>query len=660
MTVLATHRITHKHDQQERNKMKKSIFLALMACSALLAGCVSVPLTSASLDSDAKKFQPEAGKSSMYINRKNAIFGGGVMVQSVVDGRMVGSLAPGTYQLISVAPGEHIVTTSGQFYGVKQTRVNTEQGKNYFFDISVGIGWITPNINIKRTEEEEGRKCVTASKRAETSTCSAPSHNPLPARVEGASLVNELSQKLDALGSFQAEYRAVSGDTPAKDITVLFNNDRQYGLIKAAAIGTKEPDVYFVFDFSQLNDKSGSMKMLIASGKEGKRCEISMNDLMNHLDNPLGVLSFMAMQIQSEAVTNTGMTSLQGAGPNLSLGLDSNNIVMGAGFSCESTNLMVSWLDPNTILNAIDIVETPESVQFSYPDNHVVLVDRKTGLLLRDSMPHPAKTGLGEIVLQSYSAHQNPVPYASIIPGFDKIKFEELPQKLLYAQMFDSYFSAFGSQLAAMGNFDEMLRTNSVKIANAARNAARRMAREDAKAKADKKSAVKFRDKALVPAYKSYLQNPPVDVKDLSFSNLLDMAMAMAETNSSILVPPDALALIERTKSDSQNIISRLPGDARAPLIKLSDAIMPAMIEGLMLEYFRANIEEIRALGIPEFNAEQAAAYGKRGSMEQKNGNLAGAMADFGKALELKPGNAAIEKKLREVKAQMNEEASPP
>jgi len=210
-----------------------------------------------------------------------------------------------------------------------------------------------------------------------------------------------------------------------------------------------------------------------------------------------------------------------------------------------------------------------------------------------------------------------------------------------------------------MDHFDEMLQTNSAKIVNAARETARQMVREDAKARVDKKSAVEFRNKVLIPAYKSYLQNPPVDIKDLSFSNLLDMTIVLAETNSSILVPSEGLALIEKTKKDSRNIINKLPIDAQEPLIKLYDVITPALIEGTMSEDFIANIEEIKILGIPEFNSDEGDAYGKRGPREQKNGDLVGAIADFEKALELKPGDVAIKKEILKVKAQMNKAAVP-
>lgn len=153
--------------------MKKLLLLAFIGCSALLVGCRSVPMTSDSLDSGAKKFQPEPGKASIYINRKNAILGCAVNVQSVMDGRVVGWLTPGTYQLISVTPGDHTITLSGQSYDDNLKKLKVEKGKNYFFDVSVNLeflGLSKDDFNLKQIGGEEGQKCVTASKRAEIST----------------------------------------------------------------------------------------------------------------------------------------------------------------------------------------------------------------------------------------------------------------------------------------------------------------------------------------------------------------------------------------------------------------------------------------------------------------------------------------------------------
>lgn len=149
--------------------MKKLIFPALAVCGALLAGCASVPMTSATLDSEGKKFSPEAGKASIYINRGGGL-GTAVTVQTLLDGRMVGALAPDTYQLLSVAPGDHVISTGAGAETVEMQKVTAEAGTNYFFKVSLSMGWAAPRVHLKPMTEEEGRKAVASSKRAEAVT----------------------------------------------------------------------------------------------------------------------------------------------------------------------------------------------------------------------------------------------------------------------------------------------------------------------------------------------------------------------------------------------------------------------------------------------------------------------------------------------------------
>ena len=63
-------------------------------------------------DADAKKFQPEPGKASIYMSRGMGI-GVAVVVQTQLDGRVIGEAGPGTYELVSVAPGHHTVAVAG-------------------------------------------------------------------------------------------------------------------------------------------------------------------------------------------------------------------------------------------------------------------------------------------------------------------------------------------------------------------------------------------------------------------------------------------------------------------------------------------------------------------------------------------------------------------
>jgi len=145
-----------------------AVFAAVCISSMLLGGCASVPMTSDSLDVAGKKFIPDPEKASIYVYRG---FGPGFagLFQTTLDGRIVGSLAPNTYQLLSVLPGQHTVAVSS-LANVQQQKVVAEAAKSYYFEVTVRMGWVTGSTHLRPVTEEEGRRGVIAAKRAETTS----------------------------------------------------------------------------------------------------------------------------------------------------------------------------------------------------------------------------------------------------------------------------------------------------------------------------------------------------------------------------------------------------------------------------------------------------------------------------------------------------------
>jgi hypothetical protein len=475
------------------------------------------------------------------------------------------------------------------------------------------------------------------------STCWAKSEEiPLNA-TNWQALADKLTQKLDALGSFQAEYRVIGPHKLHANITVLFNNYQKYCL---TTFGKDKPDFYFVTDFSQANDASGNVEMLLISGKKGKTTKMSPKYLMTHLDNPVGVFSSILKAFGPEIKVTRINGDFSASGPTLSLSLSSDSITIAGGYSSQSTNLMLSWLDPDMISNAVDVAENADSIQFSYPGNHIISVDRKTGFLLKDAFPPDIR----EITLENYSALQNPGPYSALIPRFDKIKFKALPAKEIRDNMYNAFFTFYGRQFAAMGNFDQILQTNSARIADCARETGRRMLDENATAIGYEKLVVKLR-KEEISEYKDFLRRPPMDVIDLSYTNFLDRTITLFQTNSSEIEVPAHVRFLGQ--EDAKLLIEKFPKDAQAPLFKLYDIFLPPLAQGAASELVVVGCTDAKKMGEPpDLVPAKANAYYQRGCIKQKKGDLPGAKYDFEKALELKPGDPAIKQKLLEVSVQ--------
>lgn len=177
--------------------MKELVLLAGVVCSALLAGCASAPMTSASLDKEGKKFTSEPGRANIYVARPGKFVGGALNVETSLDGRSVGPLAPGTYQLLSVAPGRHAVSTV-----IADTRafghLTAEADKNYFFKISLSMDFLEPRHDLGLITEEEGRAVIMRLKRAESTYHVIPTPMPgsIPADLQPTATETRLQKRI--------------------------------------------------------------------------------------------------------------------------------------------------------------------------------------------------------------------------------------------------------------------------------------------------------------------------------------------------------------------------------------------------------------------------------------------------------------------------------
>lgn len=479
--------------------------------------------------------------------------------------------------------------------------------------------------------------------------------NDVKSAPEGQSRADELLQRLQSLGSFQAEYYFATNGKPVGNITTIFDRQYHYLAIKLSDVAGKDPDVFTLVDISKMDSTNGGLEIAIIQGKRGQKCLIPIQKMIETPDNPIGILCLIGKYFGAAENSETNLPTLDQVAPNLSLGIDDDSINISAGFSTLSTNLTVSWLDRGLISNAVNVIEGDETVQFVYPSNHVIVVDKTTGLLSSDTVGDiESKRGsVREIVFKRDFTPVNQ-PYSALIPNFHKVKFKELPTKNILGQLYFSYFASMGQQMASDTNFTLTLQSNSVKLAKAARDAARQMTHEKARAAVTKKKNLKALDKILIPAYKEYLANPPIDIRDLSFTNLLDLALA-AMSDDSKLLPPDLLESVNKARNESKSIIEFLPDDSRRALNKYLDVIYPALCQGVLIEFTSISFDDIKKMQLPNMAPLEAKAYCKRAGYEIKHGMLNDAITDLERALELKPSDPEIEKQLTQAKAKAKE-----
>lgn len=146
--------------------MRHLSLVVVSALGLLLAGCASVPVASPELDAEGKRLTPKPGMASIYLCRGGGV-GTALVFQTVLDGKVVGALAPDTYQLLSVEPGKHVISASGA-ENVQQQEVFAAAGQMYFYRLGVNMGWVSGRARLEPIPEAEGRERVLKSKRAQS------------------------------------------------------------------------------------------------------------------------------------------------------------------------------------------------------------------------------------------------------------------------------------------------------------------------------------------------------------------------------------------------------------------------------------------------------------------------------------------------------------
>ena len=143
----------------------KSVAVAVV--SLMLISCAAtVPVMTDEYDAQAEMFDPKQEGANIYVVRDGRFSGSAVLFQIMLDGKIKGSVAPGTYLLLEVGAGSHTVAVMTR-ENVDRVRLEAMAGSNYFIEVEPKMGWLAARVMLTEIDASKGRRLVIEGKRAE-------------------------------------------------------------------------------------------------------------------------------------------------------------------------------------------------------------------------------------------------------------------------------------------------------------------------------------------------------------------------------------------------------------------------------------------------------------------------------------------------------------
>ena len=138
-----------------------------VAASTLFASCAAtVPLAPSRSAEQAKTFETSSQRANIYICRGGSLVGFNGLFQPTLNGRITGQLARNTFQVLSVAPGQYVISAASDIVSAEPLSIFVKAGENYFYECRFEKGWSRAVLKFTDIGEKQGRLKVTQSRMA--------------------------------------------------------------------------------------------------------------------------------------------------------------------------------------------------------------------------------------------------------------------------------------------------------------------------------------------------------------------------------------------------------------------------------------------------------------------------------------------------------------
>jgi len=283
--------------------------------------------------------------------------------------------------------------------------------------------------------------------------------NTIWATAETTKISQNLSKKLDNLGSFQANYIATRNkDNKILHIRLLVNRKDKFTVIKLYE-ASSENGLRVAVVFHHKED----MRQMIIFPKNLTATYFSSNIIV---ENPYNILMVLAKTMHKIETGKQLKMKFNRFAPTIDIRFDKKNIEAYVGISLEQKSIMANWLSQGLFSSANKIKAGRESYKIFTNDRRVIEVSSKTGLLIKQEYfsLNNKKTPLKTLKLISYSKTEYPKNFQQVFPFSSRLKinysnnlrFTKNIIKIIYGSVanyfnskndFESYLKNYASQI---------------------------------------------------------------------------------------------------------------------------------------------------------------------------------------------------------------------
>ena len=106
-------------------------------------------------------------KATLYLVRPSKLGGVFAKLCPTIDNMVPGGLESGSYLVVGVSPGTHIISGSAKYEGDYTFEFEAIAGQDHFVSIAWGMGFALPKLKIELLDQENGKALIEGYKKIE-------------------------------------------------------------------------------------------------------------------------------------------------------------------------------------------------------------------------------------------------------------------------------------------------------------------------------------------------------------------------------------------------------------------------------------------------------------------------------------------------------------